>query len=70
MTMKDLYERSGSTNRFGNFALTVRKVVKENRLPNYVLNIHKGQSGDEIVSMVPKPTTIRDRRRRNIKLPN
>ena len=48
-TMRQLYEKSGSTSRFSDFALDVRKVVELNSLPEYISEIHKNEEGDEIV---------------------
>ena len=70
MTMKELWDRSGSSDRKPNFALTVRRIVRENKLPGYDLSCFRGSSGDEIVTMIPKATSIRDRRLRDIKLPD
>jgi plasmid replication initiation protein len=49
-TMRQLYEKSGSSARFSDFALDVRKVVEQNSLPEYSAEIHKNDEGDEIVS--------------------
>ena len=51
-TMRQLYEKSGSTSRFSDFALDVRKVVELNSLPEYISEIHKNEEGDEIVRFI------------------
>ena len=51
-TMRQLYEKSGASSRFSDFALDVRRVVDENSLPEYTLNVRKNDEGDEIVSFV------------------
>jgi len=38
--MRRLYELTGSTQRFSNFAIQVRQAVKRDRLPEYCLFIH------------------------------
>jgi hypothetical protein len=50
--MRQLYEKSGATSRFSDFALDVRRVVEEDSLPEYTLNLRKNEEGDEIVSFV------------------
>jgi plasmid replication initiation protein len=72
-TMRQLYEKSGSSSRFSDFALDVRKVVEANSLPEYVAQIHKNEEGEEIVNFVrrdqlaitdPRYETPRNPRRR------
>jgi plasmid replication initiation protein len=53
-TMRQLYEKSGSSSRFSDFALDVRKVVEQNSLPEYSAAIHKNEEGDEIVSFLKR----------------
>lgn len=48
-TMRQLYEKSGSTARFSDFALDVRKVVESDGLPEYTLSLHRNEEGDEIL---------------------
>lgn len=50
-TMRQLYEKSGSASRFSDFALDVRKVVEIDGLPDYALELHRNEEGDEIVAM-------------------
>lgn len=50
-TMKQLYEKSGSTARFANFAIDIRKTVSEDRLPEYALEIGRNRGGEEVVFM-------------------
>ena len=51
-TMRQLYEKSGSTARFSDFALDVRKIVDANTLPEYCLGLHRNDSGDEVVNFL------------------
>lgn len=72
-TMRQLYEKSGSSAKFADFAFDVRKVVKAKGLPEYALTITKNGEGDEVVHMVrrsllavqdPRYELPRHRRRR------
>ena len=40
-TMRQLHEKSGSTSRFSDFAIDVRKVVEADSLPEYTAMMHK-----------------------------
>ncbi len=51
-TMRQLYEKSGATSRFSDFAIDVRRVVDEDALPEYALTIHKNEVGEEIVTFI------------------
>jgi plasmid replication initiation protein len=51
-TMRQLYEKSGSTARFSDFALDVRKVVRANALPEYSLRTAKNGEGEEVAHMI------------------
>ena len=51
-TMRQLYEKSGSSARISDFAIDVRKIVKADNLPEYTLSISRNEEGDEIVDMV------------------
>jgi len=53
-TMRQLHEKSGSSSRFSDFALDVRKVVEQNSLPEYNAAIHKNEEGEEIVSFLKR----------------
>ena len=55
-TMRQLYEKSGSTARFSDFALDVRKVVEIDSLPEYTSNIHKNEEGDEVIHFLKRDT--------------
>ena len=72
-TMRQLYEKSGASSRFSDFAIDVRRVVEEDSLPEYALTIRKNTEGDEIVHFIrrsqlsvtdPRFETPRHRRRR------
>jgi plasmid replication initiation protein len=64
-TMKGLHERSGSTQPLNQFARDVRKVIAKG-VPEYQLDIARGQLGDEIVSMVRDQAKIRPPQRRTL----
>jgi plasmid replication initiation protein len=73
-TMRQLYEKSGSTSRFSDFAIDVRKVVEADSLPEYASMLHKNQEGDEVVQFLrrnllamddPRYETPRHPRRRH-----
>jgi plasmid replication initiation protein len=51
-TMRQLYEKSGSTARFSDFAIDVRKIVKVNALPEYSLRLDRNGEKAEIVAMI------------------
>jgi plasmid replication initiation protein len=53
-TMRQLYEKSGSSSRFSDFAIDVRKVVAMNSLPEYTGMIHRNEEGDEIVHFLKR----------------
>ncbi len=53
-TMRQLYEKSGATSRFSDFALDVRKVIEANSLPEYSAMIHKNQEGEEIIHLLKR----------------
>jgi plasmid replication initiation protein len=52
-TMRQLFEKSGSTARFSDFALDVRKVVEADGLPEYALALHHTDQ-DEVVTFIPR----------------
>ena len=52
ITMPQLYDKSGSTSRFSDFAIDIRKVVDENRLPEYVCSLTKNGEGDECIHLI------------------
>jgi plasmid replication initiation protein len=75
-TMRQLYDKSGATSRFSDFAIDVRRVVKDDSLPEYALAIYRNEDGDEVVSFVPRSQLVatdprfearRFRRRRIVK---
>jgi plasmid replication initiation protein len=52
MTMKQLYEKSGSEARLSDFAIDIRKIAENNNLPEYHLSLSRNQEGDEVVHMI------------------
>ena len=51
-TMRQLYEKSGSTARPSDFAIDIRQVVKANQLPEYELSLDRNGEGEEIVRFI------------------
>jgi len=66
-TMRHLHERSGSTQAYYQFARDVRKVVARDALPEYHLELMKGQKGDELVAMWRDPARIGLPQKRTLK---
>ena len=58
-TMRQLYEKSGSTSRFSDFALDVRKVVEQDSLPEYTAECRKNEEGNEVISFLVARTSTR-----------
>lgn len=63
-TMRQLHKKSGTTQRFSNFALEVRHAVQranqENRIPGYHIEISRNAEGEEIVSGISRAQLGRD----------
>jgi plasmid replication initiation protein len=55
-TMRQLYEKSGSSARFSDFAVDVRKAADTDPLPEYTMEIHKNDEGEEIIHFVNRKT--------------
>lgn len=53
-TMRQLYEKSGASSRFSDFAIDVRKVVEADSLPEYAAVIHKNDEGEEVVHFLKR----------------
>src|SRR6266436_1017250 len=53
-TMRQLYEKSGSSDRFSNFAISIRRLVKSNHLPEYSLELQRNGEGEEVVYIMPR----------------
>jgi len=53
-TMRQLYEKTGSESRFSDFASMIRRIVKENDLPEYCMELHKGRHDDEVVTFIKR----------------
>jgi plasmid replication initiation protein len=65
-TMKGLHDRSGSTQPLNQFAKDVRKAIAKG-VPEYRLDILRGQLGDEVVSMIRDQSKIGAPRRRTLR---
>jgi plasmid replication initiation protein len=53
-TMRQLFDKSGSSARFSDFALDVRKTVEADSLPEYTLSVHANGEGEEVVHFHPR----------------
>jgi plasmid replication initiation protein len=53
-TMRQLYEKSGASSRFSDFAIDVRKVVESDSLPEYTSILHKNEEGEEIIHFLKR----------------
>src|SRR5438270_4676675 len=53
-TMRQLYEKSGSSSRFSDFAIDVRKVVEMDSLPEYTAMTHKNGEGEEVIHFLKR----------------
>ncbi|HUY93488.1 MAG TPA: replication initiator protein A, partial [Pirellulales bacterium] len=51
-TMRQLFEKSGSSARPSDFAIDIRQVVEANQLPEYELSLERNGEGDEIIRFV------------------
>ncbi len=49
-TMRQLYEKSGSSARFSDFAIDIREAAKSNRLPEYDMALFRDAAGEEVLS--------------------
>lgn len=53
-TMRQLYEKSGASSRFSDFAIDVRKVIEVDSLPEYTSKIHKNEEGEEVIHFLKR----------------
>lgn len=53
-TMRQLYEKSGSSSRFSDFAIDVRKIIEADSLPEYTTVLRKNGEGDEVVHFIKR----------------
>jgi len=51
-TFRQLYEKSGSTDRFANFAMHIRRIAERQSLPEYWLSIHHNEYDEEILHFI------------------
>jgi plasmid replication initiation protein len=52
LSMRQLYEKSGSAARLSDFALDIRRIVAADNLPEYALTLTETEQGEEAVTMV------------------
>jgi len=64
--MKGLHARSGSTQPLSQFAKGVRAVVAGQGVPEYRLDLLRGQRGDEVVAVVRDPEKVERPKRRDL----
>jgi plasmid replication initiation protein len=53
-TMRQLHIKSGSSSRFSDFAIDIRKVVEADSLPEYALTIRKNEEGEEVIQFISR----------------
>lgn len=51
-TFRQLYEKSGSLDRFANFALHLRQSVERQSIPEYWLSVHDSEQEEEILHFI------------------
>ena len=51
-TFRQLYEKSGSADRFSNFAIHIRKITGRQSIPEYWLSIHRNDHDEEILHFI------------------
>jgi len=52
--MRQLYEKSGASSRFSDFAIDVRKVIEIDSLPEYTAKMHKNEEGEEVIHFLKR----------------
>jgi plasmid replication initiation protein len=53
-TMKQLFQKSGSTARLSDFAIDIRKAVEANQIPEYQMSISRNAEGEECIHFVSR----------------
>jgi plasmid replication initiation protein len=48
-TFRQLYEKSGSLARFSDFAIDIRRITKQQSIPEYWLSVHRNEQDEEIL---------------------
>jgi len=51
-TFRQLYEKSGSTDRFANFAMHIRRITERQTIPEYWLSIHRNEYAEELLHFI------------------
>lgn len=69
VTFRTLHDRSGSTQRFSDFALALRDVITDNTLPDYHLEAFKGAKGDDCLHAVRRELLPGDHPASRLELP-
>ena len=64
--VRHLWERSGSTQPYGQFARDLRRVIARNDLPEYQLNLVEGSNDEPVLSMIRDPMRVGQIQRRDL----
>lgn len=51
-TFRQLYEKSGSIDRFANFAMHIRRITELQTIPEYWLSIHRNEYDEELLHFI------------------
>ena len=51
-TFRQLHAKSGSTQRFSDFARDICRIAADNKLPEYSIEMYAGEHGDDCLSAV------------------
>jgi plasmid replication initiation protein len=51
-TFRQLYEKSGSIDRFANFAMHIRRTAERQTIPEYWLSIHRNEYDEELLHFI------------------
>jgi len=51
-TFRQLYEKSGSLDRFANFAMHVREIAERQHIPEYWLSIYRNEHDEECLHFI------------------
>src|SRR5262249_19443901 len=52
LTFRQLYEKSGSTARFSNFAIDIRQIAERQSIPEYWLTIYRNEQEEEVLHFI------------------
>lgn len=66
-TFRDLHARSGSLQSFAAFSRDIRRLISQNSLPEYDLQLIRGQRGDDVLHAQRRLELSKDKRLRPLK---